>query len=46
MYHTKVSLTHPDKVLTGEDEEGGEQREHKDTSPGHVDREKQELYWT
>ena len=34
---------HPSKVLTGEDEEGGEQREHDDLSPGHLEREKQEL---
>lgn len=37
---------HPPEVLTGQDEEGGEQRHCNDSSPGHLEVEKQELYWT
>lgn len=52
MYNPKVPPpptlfpTHEDQVLTGEDEEGGKQRDHNDPSPGHLEIETQELYWT
>lgn len=39
--------THSDQVLTGEDEEDGEQRDQRDPSPGHLEPEKRDpnLTW-
>lgn len=38
--------THPGQILTGKEEEGGEQRHHGEPSPGHLGKEKGELFWT
>lgn len=40
------SFPHPHIILTGEDEEGGEKREDKDLSPRHLERPRQQPYWT